>query len=189
MDRQTIQSEATLSGEKRQTTTRLFLTRYTPPPHVSAASTTTATAATYSCLVFRLLLPAHLNSSPCAHCGLPRTARHTQSVAASRRVRVVFKSRSHRLSAMLDRSLVRGFLESAAGEWVLILSFVFGGCCSWVSATLTFILITLAWRLADWISNVWALEAVLKDHPKSGQCQVQIVQLVSTLAELSHRRL
>ncbi|GFZ49994.1 hypothetical protein JCM24511_07747 [Saitozyma sp. JCM 24511] len=47
---------------------------------------------------------------------------------------------------MLDRPLLRGFLESAAGEWVLILSFVFGGCCS----------------------NVWALEAVLKDHPKSG---------------------
>jgi hypothetical protein len=46
-------------------------------------------------------------------------------------------------------------------------------------------LITLALKLADWISNVWALEAVLKDHPKSGQCQVQVVQLGSLQASFS----
>ncbi|KAL7425048.1 golgi uridine diphosphate-N-acetylglucosamine transporter [Cryptotrichosporon argae] len=42
--------------------------------------------------------------------------------------------------------LVPALVESAAAEWVMILSLVFGGCCS----------------------NVWALEAVLKDNPNSG---------------------
>ncbi|WVQ79351.1 hypothetical protein IAT38_001448 [Cryptococcus sp. DSM 104549] len=47
---------------------------------------------------------------------------------------------------MIDKSLVKGFLQSTAGEWFMIVSLVFGGCCS----------------------NVWALEGVLKNHPKSG---------------------
>ena len=33
---------------------------------------------------------------------------------------------------MADRDLIKGFLETAAGEWTLILSLVFGGCCSYV---------------------------------------------------------
>ena len=37
-------------------------------------------------------------------------------------------------------------IESSAAEWLSILVFVFGGCCS----------------------NVWALEAVLKEYPSSG---------------------
>jgi hypothetical protein len=35
---------------------------------------------------------------------------------------------------MVDRGLVAGLLESSAGEWVMIISLVFGGCCSYVPA-------------------------------------------------------
>ncbi|KAK8843930.1 hypothetical protein IAR55_006722 [Kwoniella newhampshirensis] len=45
-----------------------------------------------------------------------------------------------------DSTLTTAFLQSSAGEWAMILSLVFGGCCS----------------------NVWALEGVLKSHPKAG---------------------
>ncbi|XAO25537.1 hypothetical protein I312_104365 [Cryptococcus bacillisporus CA1280] len=47
---------------------------------------------------------------------------------------------------MTDPGLISSFLQTTAGEWFMILFLVFGGCCS----------------------NVWALEGVLKDHPKSG---------------------
>ncbi|WVR08120.1 hypothetical protein IAU60_005166 [Kwoniella sp. DSM 27419] len=47
---------------------------------------------------------------------------------------------------MVDAGLFGDFLQSTAGDWVMILSLVFGGCCS----------------------NVWALEGVLKHHPKAG---------------------
>ena len=30
---------------------------------------------------------------------------------------------------MVDRGLVTGLVESAAGEWMMIISLVFGGCC------------------------------------------------------------
>jgi hypothetical protein len=130
---QTIQKEP-LSGAMRQTTVPyIYFVPDTPPPHVSAASMATGNRfnifSSVSILLL-LLLPAHLNSSPSAHCDLPRAARNTQSLHPAVVEASFFKSRSHRLSAMLDRPLVRGFLESAAGEWVLILSFVFGGCCS-----------------------------------------------------------
>ncbi|EIW71590.1 hypothetical protein TREMEDRAFT_27309 [Tremella mesenterica DSM 1558] len=46
----------------------------------------------------------------------------------------------------MDNSIIKSFVESSAAEWTLILSLVFGGCCS----------------------NVWALEAVLRDYPHSG---------------------
>ncbi|ORY34799.1 UAA transporter family-domain-containing protein [Naematelia encephala] len=66
---------------------------------------------------------------------------------------------------MTDRSLLKAFVESTAGEWVLILSLVFGGCCS----------------------NVWALEAILKDHPKSGTF-LTFAQFVYVAAQnLSHQ--
>lgn len=45
-----------------------------------------------------------------------------------------------------EPSLWSALVESAAYEWTLILSLIFGGCCS----------------------NVWALEAVLRDHPRCG---------------------
>ncbi|KAK4688737.1 hypothetical protein P7C73_g1387, partial [Tremellales sp. Uapishka_1] len=48
----------------------------------------------------------------------------------------------------MDRGLAQTLLEAGAGEWAMIISLVFGGCCS----------------------NVWALEAVLKSHPNSGKC-------------------
>ncbi len=38
---------------------------------------------------------------------------------------------------MPDRGVVKAFLESTTGEWVLILSLVFGGCCSSVSILLS----------------------------------------------------
>lgn len=41
---------------------------------------------------------------------------------------------------------IQAILESGTAEWLQIISLVFGGCCS----------------------NVWALEAVLKEHPGSG---------------------
>ncbi|CAK9781607.1 UAA transporter [Cutaneotrichosporon oleaginosum] len=47
---------------------------------------------------------------------------------------------------MSNRPLLGALAESAAGEWAAIISLVFGGCCS----------------------NVWALEAVLKNYPSSG---------------------
>ncbi|WVQ75157.1 hypothetical protein IAR50_004766 [Cryptococcus sp. DSM 104548] len=47
---------------------------------------------------------------------------------------------------MLDKSLLKALIQANAGEWFMILSLVFGGCCS----------------------NVWALEGVLRDHPNSG---------------------
>ncbi|BEI84960.1 hypothetical protein CcaverHIS002_0503610 [Cutaneotrichosporon cavernicola] len=47
---------------------------------------------------------------------------------------------------MSNRPIFGALAESAAGEWLAILSLVFGGCCS----------------------NVWALEAVLKSYPSSG---------------------
>lgn len=55
----------------------------TPPPHVSAASMASGNRfnifSSVSILLL-LLLPAHLNSSPSAHCDLPRAARNTQSL-------------------------------------------------------------------------------------------------------------
>jgi hypothetical protein len=42
--------------------------------------------------------------------------------------------------------MLAALLESGTAEWLSILVFIFGGCCS----------------------NVWALEAVLKQHPSSG---------------------
>jgi hypothetical protein len=36
---------------------------------------------------------------------------------------------------MVDRGLVTGLMESAAGEWMMIISLVFGGCCSYVQFT------------------------------------------------------
>ncbi|GMK55345.1 hypothetical protein CspeluHIS016_0204010 [Cutaneotrichosporon spelunceum] len=47
---------------------------------------------------------------------------------------------------MFSHPIFGALAESAAGEWLAILSLVFGGCCS----------------------NVWALEAVLKSYPSSG---------------------
>ncbi|ODO06968.1 hypothetical protein I350_04331 [Cryptococcus amylolentus CBS 6273] len=47
---------------------------------------------------------------------------------------------------VLDRGLLTALAQANAGEWIMILSLVFGGCCS----------------------NVWALEGVLRDHPNSG---------------------
>jgi hypothetical protein len=39
---------------------------------------------------------------------------------------------NHFLYKMVDRGLVTGLMESAAGEWMMIVSLVFGGCCSYV---------------------------------------------------------
>lgn len=63
---------------------------------------------------------------------------------------------------MADTELVKGLLESAAGEWAIILSLVFGGCCSSVPP--------VAYQDKKLIPrrNVWALEAVLKDFPNAG---------------------
>jgi hypothetical protein len=36
---------------------------------------------------------------------------------------------------MVDRGLVTGLMESAAREWMMIISLVFGGCCSYVPLT------------------------------------------------------
>ncbi|WVQ95982.1 hypothetical protein IAU59_003081 [Kwoniella sp. CBS 9459] len=71
---------------------------------------------------------------------------------------------------MVDTSLVSAFLQSTAGEWVMILSLVFGGCCS----------------------NVWALEGILKDHPKSGTfltfAQFVYVAMTNLSTQLEWRR-
>ncbi|WVW87021.1 hypothetical protein I302_109077 [Kwoniella bestiolae CBS 10118] len=64
---------------------------------------------------------------------------------------------------MVDRSLVSAVLQSSAGEWALILGLVFGGCCS----------------------NVWALEGVLKNHPKSGTFLTFVQILYVTITTLS----
>ena len=32
----------------------------------------------------------------------------------------------------MDKGLVAGLIESSAGEWMMIISLVFGGCCSFV---------------------------------------------------------
>lgn len=37
----------------------------------------------------------------------------------------------------MDRGLVAGLVESSAGEWMMIVSLVFGGCCSYVPSPLT----------------------------------------------------
>ncbi|WVF68435.1 hypothetical protein IAT40_003200 [Kwoniella sp. CBS 6097] len=72
---------------------------------------------------------------------------------------------------MVDSSLVSAFLQSTAGEWAMILSLVFGGCCS----------------------NVWALEGILKDHPKSGTfltfAQFVYVAITNLSTQLEWRRL
>ncbi|WWD20233.1 hypothetical protein CI109_104709 [Kwoniella shandongensis] len=71
---------------------------------------------------------------------------------------------------MVDKSLVAPFLQSTAGEWVMILSLVFGGCCS----------------------NVWALEGVLKSHPKAGTfltfAQFLYVAIQNLSSQLEFRR-
>ncbi|WWC95735.1 hypothetical protein V866_002601 [Kwoniella sp. B9012] len=64
---------------------------------------------------------------------------------------------------MVDRSLISALLQSSAGEWALILGLVFGGCCS----------------------NVWALEGVLKDHPKSGTFLTFVQFLYVTITTIS----
>ncbi|OXC68755.1 hypothetical protein AYX13_02681, partial [Cryptococcus neoformans] len=79
---------------------------------------------------------------------------------------------SQLLAAMKDPGLISSFLQTTAGEWFMILSLVFGGCCS----------------------NVWALEGVLKDHPKSGtfltfsQFVFVAVQNLSSQVELARSR-
>ncbi|WWC73779.1 uncharacterized protein I206_107751 [Kwoniella pini CBS 10737] len=64
---------------------------------------------------------------------------------------------------MVDRSLVSSVIESSIGEWGLILALVFGGCCS----------------------NVWALEGVLRDHPKSGTFLTFVQFLYVTITTIS----
>ena len=68
---------------------------------------------------------------------------------------------------MVDRGLVAGLVESSAGEWMMIISLVFGGCCSYVLTHTS-----EASRLTS--RNVWALEAVLKDFPNAGQLAVRL---------------
>lgn len=125
---------------------------YLLPPYHFVPDTLHASTARFSCLNRQqqhILLDLHPSStSASTSCSSQLTALRTLPSPTSSRTHTasrciprwsrrlsVFSSRSHRLSAMLDRPLLRGFLESAAGEWVLILSFVFGGCCSCVSAT------------------------------------------------------
>ncbi|WRT69607.1 uncharacterized protein IL334_006596 [Kwoniella shivajii] len=64
---------------------------------------------------------------------------------------------------MVDRSFISALAQSTAGEWGLVLSLVFGGCCS----------------------NVWALEGVLKSHPKSGTFLTFVQFLYVTITTLS----
>ncbi|WWC92698.1 uncharacterized protein L201_007657 [Kwoniella dendrophila CBS 6074] len=64
---------------------------------------------------------------------------------------------------MVDQSFLFALAQSSAGEWGLILSLVFGGCCS----------------------NVWALEGVLKDHPKSGTFLTFVQFLYVTITTIS----
>ncbi|WWC65747.1 uncharacterized protein I303_108369 [Kwoniella dejecticola CBS 10117] len=64
---------------------------------------------------------------------------------------------------MVDRSLVSSIVQSSIGEWGLILALVFGGCCS----------------------NVWALEGVLRDYPKSGTFLTFVQFLYITITTIS----
>ncbi|WVQ66138.1 uncharacterized protein L199_004316 [Kwoniella botswanensis] len=64
---------------------------------------------------------------------------------------------------MVDRSFISALIQSSAGEWALILGLVFGGCCS----------------------NVWALEGVLKNHPKSGTFLTFVQFLYVTITTIS----
>jgi UDP-xylose/UDP-N-acetylglucosamine transporter B4 len=63
----------------------------------------------------------------------------------------------------MDRGIVAGLIESSAGEWLMIISLVFGGCCSFVVHFGT------STKSLTNDRNVWALEAVLKDFPNAGQ--------------------
>ena len=57
-------------------------------------------------------------------------------------------------------SVLGALVESSAAEWVLILSLVFGGCCSSALPS------SLPSQLTR--SNVVALESILRNHPRSG---------------------